>query len=27
MFSAFRRDMAVGFLEELWSRNLVSLFA
>jgi hypothetical protein len=26
MFSAFR-DMAVGFLEELWSRNLVSLFA
>lgn len=27
MFSAFQRDMAVGFLEELWSRNLVSLFA
>jgi ABC-2 type transport system permease protein len=27
MFSAFQRDMAIGFLEELWSRNLVSLFA
>jgi hypothetical protein len=27
MFNAFQRDMAVGFLEELWSRNLVSLFA
>jgi len=27
LFNAFQRDMAVGFLEELWSRNLVSLFA
>lgn len=26
VFNAFQRDMAVGFLEELWSRNLVSLF-
>jgi ABC-2 type transport system permease protein len=26
LFNAFQRDMAVGFLEELWSRNLVSLF-
>jgi ABC-2 type transport system permease protein len=25
-FNAFQRDIAVGFLEELWSRNLVSLF-
>src|SRR5258708_36607416 len=23
LFNAFQRDMAVGFLEELWSRNLV----
>src|SRR5271163_5341909 len=27
LFNAFQRDMAVGFLEELWSRNLVGLFA
>lgn len=27
LFNAFQRDMAVGFLEELWARNLVSLFA
>ncbi len=27
LFNAFQRDMAVGFLEELWSRNLVNLFA
>ena len=27
LFNAFQRDVAVGFLEELWSRNLVSLFA
>src|SRR5271156_428714 len=27
LFNSFQRDMAVGFLEELWSRNLVSLFA
>jgi ABC-2 type transport system permease protein len=27
LFNAFQRDMAVGFLVELWSRNLVSLFA
>jgi ABC-2 type transport system permease protein len=27
LFNAFQRDIAVGFLEELWSRNLVSLFA
>jgi ABC-2 type transport system permease protein len=27
LFNTFQRDMAVGFLEELWSRNLVSLFA
>jgi len=26
-FNAFQRDMALGFLEELWSRNLVNLFA
>ncbi|HVN64294.1 MAG TPA: hypothetical protein VMT58_06635, partial [Candidatus Binataceae bacterium] len=26
MFSAFQRDMSVGFLSELWSRNLVNLF-
>jgi ABC-2 type transport system permease protein len=27
IFNGFQRDMAVGFLDELWSRNLVSLFA
>jgi ABC-2 type transport system permease protein len=27
LFNTFQRDMAVGFLEELWSRNLVGLFA
>jgi ABC-2 type transport system permease protein len=27
LFNAFQRDMAVGFLDELWSRNLVNLFA
>jgi ABC-2 type transport system permease protein len=27
LFNSFQRDMAVGFLEELWSRNLVGLFA
>jgi ABC-2 type transport system permease protein len=27
MFYAFQRDMAVGFLDELWSRNLVNLFS
>jgi ABC-2 type transport system permease protein len=27
LFNAFQRDMAVGFLEELWARNLASLFA
>src|SRR5438477_5889562 len=27
LFNGFQRDMAVGFLEELWSRNLVNLFA
>lgn len=26
-FYAFQRDMAVGFLDELWSRNLVNLFS
>jgi ABC-2 type transport system permease protein len=26
LFNAFQRDMAVGFLDELWSRNLVNLF-
>jgi ABC-2 type transport system permease protein len=26
LFNAFQRDMAVGFLEELWSRNLLNLF-
>jgi ABC-2 type transport system permease protein len=26
LFNAFQRDMAVGFLEELWSKNLVNLF-
>lgn len=27
MFRSFQRDMAVGFLAELWSRNLVNLFS
>jgi len=27
MFRAFQRDMAVGFLAELWTRNLVNLFS
>jgi ABC-2 type transport system permease protein len=27
MFRAFQRDMAVGFLSELWSRNLLNLFS
>jgi ABC-2 type transport system permease protein len=27
LFNGFQRDMAVGFLGELWSRNLVNLFA
>ena len=27
LFNGFQRDMALGFLEELWSRNLVNLFA
>lgn len=27
LFNAFQRDMAMGFLDELWSRNLVNLFA
>lgn len=27
LFNAFQRDMAVGFLDELWSKNLVNLFA
>jgi ABC-2 type transport system permease protein len=27
LFNAFQRDLAVGFLDELWSRNLVNLFA
>jgi ABC-2 type transport system permease protein len=26
LFNAFQRDMAVGFLDELWSRNLINLF-
>ena len=26
-FFAFQRDMAVGFLDELWSRNLINLFS
>ncbi len=26
LFNAFQRDMAVGFLEELWSRNLSLVF-
>lgn len=27
MFFAFQRDMAVGFIDELWSRNLINLFS
>ncbi len=27
LFNSFQRDIAVGFLDELWSRNLVNLFA
>lgn len=27
LFNGFQRDMAVGFLDELWSRNLANLFA
>lgn len=27
LFYAFQRDMAVGFLDELWSRNLINLFS
>jgi ABC-2 type transport system permease protein len=27
MFFAFQRDLAVGFLDELWSRNLINLFS
>jgi len=27
MFYSFQRDMAVGFLDELWSRNLINLFS
>src|SRR3989344_9624820 len=27
IFYAFQRDLAMGFLEELWSRNLISLFS
>jgi ABC-2 type transport system permease protein len=27
MFYAFQRDLAAGFLEELWSRNLINLFS
>lgn len=27
LFYAFQRDVAVGFLDELWSRNLITLFA
>ncbi len=27
MFYSFQRDMAVGFLDELWSRNLLNLFS
>src|SRR5262249_22325187 len=26
LFNGFQRDMAVGFLDELWSKNLVNLF-
>ncbi|MGH7864823.1 MAG: ABC transporter permease [Candidatus Binataceae bacterium] len=27
LFYAFQRDMAVGFLDELWTRNLINLFS
>jgi ABC-2 type transport system permease protein len=27
MFYAFQRDVAIGFMEELWSRNLINLFS
>lgn len=27
VFFSFQRDMAVGFLDELWSRNLVNIFS
>ncbi len=27
LFYSFQRDMAVGFLDELWSRNLINLFS
>jgi len=27
MFNAFQRDLATGFMEELWSRNLLNLFS
>ena len=27
MFYSFQRDMAVGFIDELWSRNLINLFS
>ena len=27
MFNSFQRDIAVGFMEELWSRNFVNLFS
>jgi ABC-2 type transport system permease protein len=27
LFYAFQRDMAVGFIDELWSRNLINLFS
>lgn len=27
LFYGFQRDMAVGFMDELWSRNLVNLFS
>jgi len=27
MFNSFQRDLAVGFMEELWSRNFVNLFS
>jgi ABC-2 type transport system permease protein len=27
LFFSFQRDLAVGFLDELWSRNLINLFS
>ena len=27
MFNAFQRDLAMGFMEELWARNLLNLFS